>query len=117
MRKIGKGRGEVENVESVPEQELFGEGLGFCSLGRFSVEDEAAGPLGAGDEEDADLAFGGDSGSDTLDVGLLAGEGDAGADVDGVLEHLEAVVKEVFPEDGGGFALVFLFHGEVEADK
>lgn len=102
---------------SVPEEELFGEGLGFGFFGGFAVEDEAFGPLGAGDEEDADFAFGWDGGFDALDVGVLAGEGDAGAGVDGVLEHLEAVVEEEFPEGGGLTALVVFFYGEVKADK
>ena len=96
---------------------MLGEGFGFGFFGGFAVEDEAFGPLGAGDEEDSDFAFRGDCGFDALDVGVLAGEGDAGADVDGVLEHLEAVVEEEFPEGGGLATLVVFFYGEVKADK
>lgn len=81
------------------------------------MENEAFGPLGSGDEEDADFAFGRNGSLDTLDVSILAGEGDAGADVDGVLEHLEAVVEEEFPEGGRLATLDVFFHGEVKADK
>lgn len=81
------------------------------------MENEALGPLCAGDKEDADLSFRGDGGFDALDVGVLSSEGDAGADVDGVLEHLEAVVEEEFPEGGRLATLDVFFHGEVKADK
>lgn len=81
------------------------------------MEDKAFGPLGTSDEEDTDFTFGRDGGLNALDVGVLAGEGDTGADVDGVLEHLEAVIEEEFPEGGGLTALVVFLHGEVKADK
>lgn len=81
------------------------------------MKDVATGPLGASNKKDADLALWRNDGFNPLDMCVLSGKGDAGADVDGELEHLEAVVEEVFPEGGRGFALVLLFHGEVEADK
>ena len=81
------------------------------------MEDKAFGPLGAGDEENTDFAFGRDGGLDTLDVGVLARKGDTGADGDGILEHLEAVIEEEFPEGGGLTALVVFLYREVKADK
>ena len=104
-------------LSSFPKEELFGESFGFGLFGGLSMEDEAFGPLCAGDKEDTDFAFGWDGRLDALDVGVLACEGDAGADVDGILEHLEAVVEEEFPEGGGLTALVVFLHGEVKADK
>ena len=96
---------------------MFGKGFGFGLFGGLPVENEAFGPLGAGDEEDTDFAFGRDGGLDALDVGVLACEGDTGTNVDGILEHLEAVVEEEFPEGGGLTALVVFLHGEVKTDK
>ena len=96
---------------------MFGEGFGFGLFSGLSVEDEAFGPLCTGDEENSDFAFGWDDGLNALDVGVLAGEGDTGADVDGVLEHLEAVIEEEFPEGGSLTALVVFLHGEIKADK
>lgn len=96
---------------------MFGEGFGFGLFSGLSVEDEAFGPLCTGDEENSDFAFGWDDGLNALDVGVLAGEGDTGADVDGVLEHLEAVIEEEFPEGGGLTALVVFLYREVKADK
>lgn len=81
------------------------------------MEDKAFGPLGTSNEEDTDFTFWRDGGLDTLDMGVLACEGDAGADVDGILEHLETVIEEEFPEGGGLTALVVFLHGEVKADK
>ena len=102
---------------SVPEEELLRECLGFGPFGGFPVKDVATGPLCASNKKDTDFALWRNDGFNPLDMGMLSGEGDAGADVDGELEHLEAVVEEVFPEGGCGFTLVLLFHGEVEADK
>ena len=96
---------------------MFGEGFGFGLFGGLSVEDKAFGPLGTSNEEDTDFTFGRDDGLNALDVGVLAGEGDTGADVDGVLEHLEAVIEEEFPEGGGLTALVVFLYREVKADK
>lgn len=96
---------------------MFGKGFGFGLFSGLSVEDEAFGPLGTSNEEDTDFTFGWDDGLNALDVGVLAGEGDTGADVDGVLEHLEAVIEEEFPEGGGLTALVVFLYREVKADK
>ncbi len=102
---------------SIPKKKLFGEGFGRLLFGWFPMKDMATRPLGTGDKKDANLAFWGNDGLDALDMGGLSGEGDAGADVDGVLEHVKTVVQKEFPERGGAFALVFLCHGEIKADK
>lgn len=96
---------------------MFGKGFGFGLFGGLSVEDKAFGPLCTSNEEDTDFTFGRDGGLYTLDMGVLACEGDTGTNVDGILEHLKAVVEEEFPEGGSLTALVVFLHGEIKADK
>ena len=80
------------------------------------MDNVGAFPLGAGDEDGAYAAFGGEVFFEPFDVGFLSRKGDAGAGVDAVLEHLVAVVYQVVAEVGGGFALFFGADGEVECD-
>lgn len=99
-----------------PELGLFGEFLWGDLAGWGAMDDEAAVPLGAGDEDGADAAFGRNALLDAVDVGFLPGEADAGAGIDAPLEHLKSVVLEPFAKVAGGLALGFGADREVESN-
>ena len=80
------------------------------------MDHKAAFPLGAGDKDGTDAAFGRDVALDAFDMGLLTGEGDAGACIDAPLEHLEAIVLEPFAEIVRGLSLWLAADGQVEGD-
>lgn len=71
-------------------------------------------PLGTGDINNPDRAFGGDHFLHSADVGFLSSMGDARSDVDTVLHHLKSVIQKKFSEVRVAFSLVLSLGREIK---
>ncbi len=78
------------------------------------MDDVGSLPLGSGDVDGADRAFRGHVGFDSAEVGLLAGGGNTGADIDAELHHLIAVFEKKLAKFRRGFPFCLLFDREIE---